>query len=81
MENTAVKLNPAPLVKLKEVRKELAEKLSAALADQKSLLGEAKWGKHIKKVSKSLAEDVVKAAHKLAKKKPQKAKKKEKKSK
>jgi hypothetical protein len=79
MENSVLKPEPGPVAKLKDIRKEITEKLHSALSDHKILLGEEKWVKHIKKMSKGLAEDIVKAAQKIAKKKAAKVKKKAKK--
>jgi hypothetical protein len=44
----------------KQVRKELAEKLTGALADYKQELGEKKLATHVKKVSKLIGRDLLK---------------------
>jgi hypothetical protein len=74
-EAVPAKLNKVP-AKLKEIRKEIADKLHHALADHKIVLGAEKLGKHVKKISKFLAEEIVKATHKKAKKSGGKQKKK-----
>jgi hypothetical protein len=61
MENLETKPIETVKYKLKEVRKEIADKLHHVLADHKTTLGAEKLGKHIKKLSKSLAEEIVKA--------------------
>jgi hypothetical protein len=56
----------------KQVRKEVAEKLTGALADYKKELGEKKLATHVKKVSKLISRDLLKTnkKQKQAKKKP-----------
>ncbi len=44
----------------KQVRKELEEKLTGALADYKKELGEKKLATHVKKVSKLISRELVK---------------------
>ena len=44
----------------KQVRKELAEKLTGALADYKKELGEKKLATHVKNVSKLISRDILK---------------------
>ena len=78
MEHTEIKAAETVKYKLKEVRKEIADKLDHALADQKNILGAEKLNKHIKKLSKSIAEEIVKAvktANKKIKNKKAKVKK------
>ena len=48
----------------KQVRKELAEKLTGALADYKQELGEKKLATHVKKVSKLISRDLLKVSKK-----------------
>lgn len=48
----------------KQVRKELAEKLTGALADYKKELGEKKLATHVKKVSKLISRDLLKSSKK-----------------
>jgi hypothetical protein len=45
----------------KQVRKELAEKLTGALAEYKQKLGEKKLATHVKKASKLISRDLLKA--------------------
>jgi hypothetical protein len=75
METTATSVSQPTPVKFKAIRKEIAARLGSALTDQKTLLGEERLGKHIRKISKSLAEDIVKTAQKKAKKSQVKEKK------
>ncbi|HTI07325.1 MAG TPA: hypothetical protein VL832_02180 [Puia sp.] len=55
----------------KQVRKEIVEKLTGALADYKQELGEKKLATHVKKVSKLISRDLLKSS----KKQEQRAKK------
>jgi hypothetical protein len=48
----------------KQVRKELEEKLTGALADYKKELGEKKLATHVKKVSKLISRDLLKVSKK-----------------
>ncbi len=48
----------------KQVRKEIAEKLTGALADYKQKLGEKKLATHVKKVSKLISKDLKKVGKK-----------------
>ena len=48
----------------KQVRKELAEKLTGALADYKKELGEKKLATHVKNVSKLISRDLLKISKK-----------------
>ena len=48
----------------KQVRKELAEKLTGALAEYKQDLGEEKLATHVKKVSKLISRDLLKISRK-----------------
>jgi hypothetical protein len=68
MDNTAIKIAKPAKIDEKQVRKELSDKLGAALVDHKNIIGEDKLGKHIKKMSKTLAEEIVKNTNKVAKK-------------
>ncbi len=68
MDNTAIKIAKPAKIDEKQVRKELSDKLDAALVDHKKIIGEDKLGKHIKKMSKTLAEEIVKNTNKAAKK-------------
>jgi len=56
----------------KQVRKEIAEKLTGALAEYKKELGEKKLATHVKKVSKLISRDLLKSNKKrqVTKKKP-----------
>jgi len=56
----------------KQVRKEIAEKLTGALAEYKKELGEKKLATHVKKVSKLISRDLLKSNKKqqATKKKP-----------
>jgi hypothetical protein len=72
MDNTAIKIAKPAKIDEKQVRKELSDKLDAALVDHKSIIGEEKLGKHIKKMSKTLAEEIVKNTNKAAGKKAKK---------
>ena len=56
----------------KQVRKEIAEKLTGALADYKQEIGEKKLATHVKKVSKLIVRDLKK---KSGKKQEQRTKK------
>jgi len=51
----------------KQVRKELAEKLTGALAEYKQELGEKKLATHVKKVSKLISRDLLKISKKNTK--------------
>jgi DNA repair photolyase len=75
METTAAKVTEQVTYKFKEVRKEIAAKLEHALTDAKNMIGAEKLSKHIKKLSKSVAEEIVKTAHKQEKAKKEKSKK------
>jgi len=44
----------------KQVRKQIVEKLTGALADYKQELGEEKLATHVKKVSKLISRDLLK---------------------
>jgi len=55
--------------KKKQVRKELAAKLTGALADYKQELGEKKLATHVKKVSKLISRDLLKVSKKKSTKK------------
>ena len=48
----------------KQVRKEIVEKLTGALADYKQELGEKKLATHVKKVSKLISRDLEKSSKK-----------------
>jgi hypothetical protein len=48
----------------KQVRKEIVEKLTGALADYKQELGEKKLATHVKKVSKLISRDLKKSSKK-----------------
>jgi hypothetical protein len=48
----------------KQVRKEIEEKLTGALADYKQKLGEKKLATHVKKVSKLISRDLKKISKK-----------------
>jgi hypothetical protein len=48
----------------KQVRKEIVEKLTGALADYKQELGEKKLATHVKKVSKLISRDLQKSSKK-----------------
>lgn len=52
----------------KQVRKELAEKLTGALAEYKQELGEKKLATRVKKVSKLISRDLLKISKKNTKK-------------
>jgi hypothetical protein len=68
MDNTAIKIAKPAKIDEKQIRKELSDKLESALVDHKKIIGEEKLGKHIKKMSKTLAEEIVKNTNKAAKK-------------
>jgi len=53
----------------KQVRKEIVEKLTGALADYKQELGEEKLAIHVKKVSKLISRDLLKINKKKREKK------------
>jgi hypothetical protein len=55
--------NPAVSHK-KQVRKEIGEKLTGALAEYKQELGEKKLATHVKKVSKLISRDLLKISKK-----------------
>ena len=59
----------------KQVRKELAEKLTGALADYKKELGEKKLATHVKYVSKLISRDLLKISKKKQRTKKVAAKK------
>jgi hypothetical protein len=59
----------------KQVRKELAEKLTGALAEYKQELGEKKLATHVKKVSKLIGRDLLKISRKKQRIKKNAAKK------
>lgn len=48
----------------KQVRKEIGEKLTGALAEYKQELGEKKLATHVKKVSKLISRDLLKISKK-----------------
>jgi hypothetical protein len=48
----------------KQVRKEIGEKLTGALAEYKKELGEKKLATHVKKVSKLISRDLLKISKK-----------------
>lgn len=48
----------------KQVRKEIGEKLTGALAEYKQELGEKKLATHVKKVSKLISRDLLKVSKK-----------------
>jgi hypothetical protein len=75
METPAAKATEQVIYKLKEVRKDIVGKLEHALADAKNMIGAEKLSKHIKKLSKAVAEEIIKTAHKQEKSKKEKAKK------
>lgn len=52
----------------KQVRKEIAEKLTGALSDYKQELGEKKLATHVKKVSKLIVRDLKKSGKKQVQK-------------
>lgn len=49
----------------KQVRKEIVDKLTGALADYKQELGEKKLATHVKKVSKLISRDLEKSGKKV----------------
>lgn len=53
-----------PTSSKKQVRKEIVEKLTGALADYKQELGEKKLATHVKKVSKIISRDLQKSSKK-----------------
>jgi hypothetical protein len=55
--------------KKKQVRKEIVEKLTGALADYKQELGEKKLATHVKNVSKLISRDLLKISKKKRTKK------------
>jgi len=59
----------------KQVRKELADKLTGALAEYKQELGEKKLATHVKKVSKLISRDLLKISKKKHRTKKNAAKK------
>ena len=59
----------------KQVRNELAEKLTGALAEYKQELGEEKLATHVKKVSKLISRDLLKISKKKERTKKNAAKK------
>jgi hypothetical protein len=59
----------------KQVRKELADKLTGALAEYKQELGEKKLATHVKKVSKLISRDLLKVSKKKQRTKKNAAKK------
>ena len=59
----------------KQVRKELADKLTGALAAYKQELGEKKLATHVKKVSKLISRDLLKVSKKKERTKKNAAKK------
>ncbi|HVV06599.1 MAG TPA: hypothetical protein VHC96_20350 [Puia sp.] len=59
----------------KQVRKELADKLTGALADYKQELGEKKLATHVRKVSKLIGRDLLKVSKKKERTKKNAAKK------
>jgi len=60
-QETAV---PAAPSKKKQVRKEIVEKLTGALADYKQELGEKKLATHVKQISKLISRDLLKSGKK-----------------
>jgi len=60
----------AVLPKKKQVRKEIVEKLTGALADYKQELGEKKLATHVKNVSKLISRDLLKISKKKRTNKP-----------
>ena len=65
--------NPAAANK-KQVRKEIGEKLTGALAEYKQELGEKKLAIHVKKVSKLISRDLLKMSKKQKRDKKRAAK-------
>ena len=65
--------NPAAANK-KQVRKEIGEKLTGALAEYKQELGEKKLATHVKKVSKLISRDLLKIEKKQKRDKKRAAK-------
>jgi len=59
----------AAIPKKKQVRKEIVEKLTGALADYKQELGEKKLATHVKNVSKLISRDLLKISKKKRTKK------------
>ena len=55
---------PAAPSKKKQVRKEIVEKLTGALADYKQELGEKKLATHVKQISKLISRDLLKSSKK-----------------
>lgn len=58
----------------KQVRKEIGDKLTGALAEYKQELGEKKLATHVKKVSKLISRDLLKISKKQARDKKKAAK-------
>ena len=54
----------APVPKKKQVRKEIFEKLTGALAEHKQDLGEKKLATHVKKASKLISRDLLRISKK-----------------
>jgi len=70
-QETATAITPTK----KQVRKELADKLTGALAEYKQELGEKKLATHVKKVSKLISRDLLKISKKKQRTKKNAAKK------
>ena len=60
-QETATPVIPS---KKKQVRKEIVEKLTGALADYKQELGEKKLATHVKEISKLISRDLLKSGKK-----------------
>jgi hypothetical protein len=60
-QETATPVAPS---RKKQVRKEIVEKLTGALAEYKQELGEKKLATHVKKVSKLISRDLLKSSKK-----------------
>ena len=68
MSEAAV-VNPSPKRSKKDIRNMIREKLSVSLADYRSIVGEKKFERRIRKTARILGEDIVKALPKKQKKK------------
>ena len=67
MSKTAV-VTPSKKRSKKDIRNTIREKLSVSLADYRSIVGEKKFDRRIRKTARVLGEDIVRALPKKQKK-------------
>ena len=69
MVQNSVPASTKKISKKKEIRKTIQEKFTATLADYRSLVGEKKFDRRIRKAANLLGQDILKALPKKEKKK------------